>query len=254
MPAKKDNNIYSNLTYTSILKDSIIKSGGTVVFIRDNLMLATEVSEAQYRELLNSPYIDKIDVLPIKRYGNDIVQYEEVVTNEPMISVDSVVVTTKTTQSSTKTTATASDTTKSGSGGGCPTLDMKIKISEKRNILVDDLKDGQYIYTMHEKTKEFGYFKIKKLEKTMEQIVKVSFGYDFVTVSNSHKFLTDNDIYVSISELYVGSKVKTISDYITITDIEEIGFGTVMIIEVEDAHTYIINDMISHNKQIRTDE
>jgi hypothetical protein len=43
--------------------------------MRDNVIMASEISEAQYRELLNSQYIDKLDVLPLKRYGDVGIQY-----------------------------------------------------------------------------------------------------------------------------------------------------------------------------------
>ena len=75
MATSTQSSLFRNLTYTDNIKDQIIVSGGTVVFVKDNVMIASEISEAQYRELLNSPYIDKLDVLPLKRYGNVGVQY-----------------------------------------------------------------------------------------------------------------------------------------------------------------------------------
>lgn len=69
------NSIFTNLTYTDDIKNQIVSSGGTIIFIKDNVLVASEVSESQYRELLNSPYVDKIDVLPLKRYANTGVQY-----------------------------------------------------------------------------------------------------------------------------------------------------------------------------------
>ena len=95
MSTSAQNIMISDLTYVSTLKDSIIKSGGTVVFIRDNVMLATEISEAQYRDLLNNPYVDKIDVLPIKRYGTNTLPYQEVLSQNTAVSIDSVIVTQK---------------------------------------------------------------------------------------------------------------------------------------------------------------
>ena len=229
--------LFSDLTYVGPLKDSIIKSGGTVVFVRDNVILATEISEAQYRELLNSPYIQKMDILPIKRYGENLITYQETTTvdTNTTVSVDSVIVTT-------------TDTTVKPSIG-CPTLDMNIKISPKREMRVDDLMVGQNVYTIHEKTKKLDYFKIKKLEKIAQQIIKVSFNFEYVTVSESHKFLTENDEYVAVSDLSIGSKIKTLNGNKEITEILDIGMGTVMCIEIEDAHTYIVNGLISHNKQ-----
>ena len=73
--------VYQNLTYNDDIKTQIINSGGTVIFTRENIILASEISEKQYRELLNNPYIDKIDVLPLKRYANEGVKYQKSVIN-----------------------------------------------------------------------------------------------------------------------------------------------------------------------------
>ena len=50
--ASTQSQVFSNLTYNDEIKGSIIKSGGTIVFIKDNVIVATEISESQYRELL----------------------------------------------------------------------------------------------------------------------------------------------------------------------------------------------------------
>lgn len=71
--------LFINNTYNNEIKDYIIASGGTVVFQRDNVIMATEVSEAQYRELLNNPYIAKIDILPLKRYKNEGVEFNKII-------------------------------------------------------------------------------------------------------------------------------------------------------------------------------
>jgi len=62
--------LFKNLSYVDDVKDQIILSGGTIVFMKDNIIVASEVSEAEYRELLTNPYVDKLDVLPLKRFGN----------------------------------------------------------------------------------------------------------------------------------------------------------------------------------------
>jgi len=75
MATSTQSQLFRELTYSSDIKDQIVNSGGTIIFMRDNVIMASEISEAQYRELLNSPYIEKLDVLPLKRYGNVGVQY-----------------------------------------------------------------------------------------------------------------------------------------------------------------------------------
>lgn len=77
MATSTQSQIFRNLTYSEDIKEQIVNSGGTIIFMRDNIIMASEISESQYRELLNSSYIEKIDVLPLKRYGNVGVQYTQ---------------------------------------------------------------------------------------------------------------------------------------------------------------------------------
>lgn len=55
-------------TYNEEITELITASGGTIVFERYNVIMASEISEEQYRDLLSNPYISKLDVLPLKRY------------------------------------------------------------------------------------------------------------------------------------------------------------------------------------------
>ena len=80
--ATTQSSLFNNLSYVNEIKDQIVNSGGTIVFMKNNVIVASEISEAEYRELLNSPYIDKLDVLPLKRYGNEGVKYNESVASE----------------------------------------------------------------------------------------------------------------------------------------------------------------------------
>jgi len=75
MASSTQSSLFKGLSYSNEIKNEIISSGGTIVFMRDNIIMASEVSEAEYRQLLNNPYISKIDVLPLKRYGNQGIQY-----------------------------------------------------------------------------------------------------------------------------------------------------------------------------------
>lgn len=69
MAASSQSSVYKQLSYSEEIKKEILINGGTIVHMRDNIIIATEVSEAEYRELLNNPHIYKLDVLPAKRYG-----------------------------------------------------------------------------------------------------------------------------------------------------------------------------------------
>lgn len=55
-------------TYVTEVKNELIKNGSTIVFTKDNVIVASEVSESQYLELLKNSNVEKMDVLSLKRY------------------------------------------------------------------------------------------------------------------------------------------------------------------------------------------
>lgn len=77
MSTSAQSQVFAGLTYSDYIKEQIISSGGTIIHTRDNIIIASEISEAEYRQLLESPFIDKLDVLPFKRYANEGIKYEE---------------------------------------------------------------------------------------------------------------------------------------------------------------------------------
>jgi len=77
MATSTQGEIFSNLTYNDEIYNFILNSGGTIVFMKDNMIVASEVSESQYRDLLNNPHIEKIDVVALKRYGNNTIEYKQ---------------------------------------------------------------------------------------------------------------------------------------------------------------------------------
>lgn len=79
MTISTQNVIFTNLSYVNEIKEQITLSGGTIIFTKDNLIIASEVSEDEYRELLKNPYIDKLDVLPAKRYGYEGIKYDKII-------------------------------------------------------------------------------------------------------------------------------------------------------------------------------
>lgn len=56
-------------TYNDIIIEEISRSGGTIIFVKENVIIASNISESEYRSLLNSSYINKIDILPLKDYS-----------------------------------------------------------------------------------------------------------------------------------------------------------------------------------------
>jgi hypothetical protein len=77
-------------SYVNEIRNQLTRSGSTVVFDKDNVIIATEVSEAQYRELLKSSYIEKMDVLSLKRYYGTGKESVQVVANIPSDNTQNV--------------------------------------------------------------------------------------------------------------------------------------------------------------------
>jgi len=135
-----------------------------------------------------------------------------------------------------------------GYGGGCPVPSMLILTGEDSWIKAGELVKGTQIYTIHEHTGEWGYYAIESAEPIIQPVVRVKFGEHSVDVSESHKFLTVDEEYVRISDLAVGDLIETLDGLVEISSIESIGEAEVIKIEVEDAHTYVVERAISHNK------
>lgn len=74
--ASTQTDLFINDTYNDYIKNNILISGGTIIFTRDNVIMASEISEEQYQALMNDPYVDKVDILPLKRYEG--VKYAEI--------------------------------------------------------------------------------------------------------------------------------------------------------------------------------
>jgi hypothetical protein len=134
-----------------------------------------------------------------------------------------------------------------GGGGGCPTPDMLIMI-DGGWIKAGDLNVGDLVYTKHETTNEWNNYTIESMEIQNQPRVKVIIGDKELKVSNSHKFLTEFGEYSSIEDINLGDKLQTINGLEELMSKENIGVGEVIKFEINDAHTYIVEGVISHNK------
>ena len=76
--ASTQTKLFTNSTYNDYIQNEILISGGTLIFMRDNVMMVSEITEEQYIALLNDPYVDKVDVLPLKRYANEGIKYNKI--------------------------------------------------------------------------------------------------------------------------------------------------------------------------------
>jgi len=169
-------------------------------------------------------------------------------TNSATVGIETSSVTTGiSTGISTGVSTGTSSTSGGGGGGGCPTPDMMIMIDHSKWMRAGDLRVGTEIYTIHDKTEEWGYYKISHAEIMIQPIVRVVIGDKTVTVSDTHKFLTSDNVYVRITDIEIGKEIKTVTGTLPLISKDRIDMGEIVKIEVEEAHTYVIDDIISHN-------
>lgn len=133
---------------------------------------------------------------------------------------------------------------------GCPTPDMRILTQPDHWTTAGALKSGDYVYTKHETTGEWGSYMVTSVNPAINLVSRAVIGGEVITVSSNHRFLTESMGFLPLSELWVGAKVQTSTGLAQIESIEEIGELPVIQIEVDQAHTYVIGTVVSHNKKI----
>lgn len=117
--------------------------------------------------------------------------------------------------------------------------------------LAGQIEVGDIILTIHDITRELGEFKVlsKKIVTQPKVVIKFTDGTE-IKVSNTHKFLMYDNNWDQVFNLKVNDTIKGINIDKTILEILEIGDGDVVKLEIEDAHTYISDGLISHNTKI----
>jgi hypothetical protein len=134
-------------------------------------------------------------------------------------------------------------------GSFCPTPDMPILINPNTWVMAGELKVGDYVYTKHETTGEWGSYRVTSANPGTNIVSRTIIGGQELKVSSNHKFLTESMGFVALSELWVGAKVQTVNGLAEIESIESIGVMEVVQIEIDQAHTYVIGEVVSHNRK-----
>ena len=135
-----------------------------------------------------------------------------------------------------------------GGGGGCVDPSVSILLPNSVTKLASEVKVNDIILTIHEITKELGEFKVltKKIITQPKVIVRFTDNTE-IKVSDTHKFLMNDNTWKQIFNLKGNETVKGLEIDKTIKEIIRIGEGDVVMFEIEEAHTYISDGLISHN-------
>lgn len=133
-------------------------------------------------------------------------------------------------------------------GPACPTPEMLIYIGENEWKTAGELVIGDLVYTQHQHTNEWGYYEVTFVKRAIEKnIISTFIGDKEIKVSDLHRFLTPSGEYLHIKDLSVGDLVETLDGPMEITSKKDLGSMEVVKIEVNDAHTYVLEGVISHN-------
>ena len=140
------------------------------------------------------------------------------------------------------------DPVRGGRRGGmrsCPDPSMSILMSDDTQKKAGDLVVGDLVKTHHEKSFELGNYEVEFVDiiKDVKKI-KLTFDGSEIICSLTHKFYV-NDSWKEAKDMVVGDVVSN-KKLIAIKNVEN---GDVVHITVKDAHTYICEGLLSHNKR-----
>ena len=120
---------------------------------------------------------------------------------------------------------------------------MKILTSDGNYVAAGDLKLGMKVRTLHEIKLEYGDYEVTYHEIFNSKRLCIKFNHIDFICSYSHKFYKDG-LWIEACDLKQGD---AINDY-NILEVSNYEDGPVVKIIIEDAHTYICEYLLSHNK------
>ena len=135
-----------------------------------------------------------------------------------------------------------------GRGHSCPDPSMHISMADGSQKKAGELVIGDLVSTNHEIGLDLGDFEVEYVEivKNIEKI-KLIFDESEIICSLTHKFYVNNS-WKEAKDMIIGDEVSG-KKLISIDDVED---GDVVHITVKDAHTYICEGLLSHNKRYAT--
>jgi len=129
------------------------------------------------------------------------------------------------------------------SQSSCPDPDTLILMSDGSQKRAGDLKVGDYVRTKHESTLQWGDYPVLDVKIVEDDKVNLIFDETNLICSYSHKLYVDGQGWKRVSDMSIGDIVSGF----VLKEIVEHERGEVVGIEIDRAHAYISNKLLSHN-------
>ena len=134
--------------------------------------------------------------------------------------------------------------TSCGPEGCCPAPEVPILLADGTEKPAGEIKEGDLICAWDEKVQEYVDARVivAKMASNYRMFIKLSNGLDGLFAKN-HKFLSGTD-WVELQNLRSGDEL---SNGVTVVSTKMETVGPVVLITVEEVHTYVTLGVISHN-------
>jgi hypothetical protein len=130
----------------------------------------------------------------------------------------------------------------------CPAPWMMIELMGGISRPAGDIKPGMYVKTNHELTMDLGTYMVTHVESVQDcPRIQIEFEHVDFVCSLTHKFYMDGK-WVNAEDLEVGDMVGLAPRQYEVLGISEFDDGEVIKLTVEEAHTYVCEGLLSHNK------
>jgi hypothetical protein len=128
---------------------------------------------------------------------------------------------------------------------------MRILMADGSLKVAGELQVGDIVKTAHEDTLEWGNHKVTHKDIVESEVVSLKFENSSIKCSPTHKVYLSNDSkWTEVQDLKEGDVVKVQDGDDTFVSLEKIDSGEVVVLTVEDAHTYIAEGILAHNKTL----
>jgi len=137
-----------------------------------------------------------------------------------------------------------------GAPGDCVDPTVHILLADGGTVRAGDLKIGDMLYTLHDTTFVYGNYPVEYLNILQRPKVEALFDDgQKIIISIAHKFLTADNQWEKISDIEIGTSIRGFEDVTKkLVSITDVGTGPVVEMVVTEAHTYISEGLVSHNK------